>query len=214
MIDRKPNTTIRVSIVEDDEQLRSGMIVLLEGTHGFRCISAYEDGETAIKDIPQKTPDIVLMDINLPGISGIECVRRLKSKLPDMQFLMLTVYEDNNKIFQALQAGASGYLLKMSQPDELIKAIREVSNGGAPMSPQIARKVVHSFHTAGDEQLETPLSAREEDILYSLASGNTYKEIASELDISVDTVHNHLKKVYSKLHVRSRTEAVVKYLKR
>lgn len=214
MSDRKSQTTIRVSIVEDDERLRSGMIVLLEGTHGFRCISAYEDGETAIKDIPQKVPDIVLMDINLPGISGIECVRTLKSKLPDVQFLMLTVYEDNNKIFQALQAGASGYLLKMSQPDELLKAIREVFNGGAPMSPQIARKVVHSFHSAGSQQADIPLSEREEEILYSLSSGKTYKEIAVELRISVDTVHNHLKRIYSKLHVRSRTEAVVKYLKR
>ncbi len=214
MIDRKSQIPIRVSIVEDDERLRSSMIVLLEGTHGFRCISAYEDGETAIKDIPQKVPDIVLMDINLPGVSGIECVRTLKSKLPDVQFLMLTVYEDNNKIFQALQAGASGYLLKMSQPDELLKGIREVFNGGAPMSPQIARKVVHSFHSPGNKQEDIPLSEREEDILFSLSSGKTYKEIAAELHISADTVHNHLKKIYSKLHVRSRTEAVVKYLKK
>lgn len=214
MIDNKQKVTIRISIVEDDERLRSSLIVLMEGTHGMRCISAYDDAESAMKDIPLKKPDIVLMDINLPGISGIECVRKLKPIAPDINFLMLTVYEDNNKIFQALQAGASGYLLKMTQPDELIKAIREVFNGGAPMSAQIARKVVQSFHNNDNSENDIRLTDREEEILQSLASGNTYKEIASELDISTDTVHNHLKKIYSKLHVRSRTEAVVKYLKR
>ena len=214
MVDHKPKDVIRISLVEDDERLRSSMVVLLEGTHGFRCISAYEDGETALKDIPLKKPDIVLMDINLPGISGIECVRKLKVNLPSIHFLMLTVYEDNNKIFHALQAGASGYLLKMTPPDELLKAIREVNNGGAPMSAQIARKVVQSFHAPSGGENDIQLSMREEEILQSLASGSTYKEIAVELDISTDTVHNHLKKIYSKLHVRSRTEAVVKYLKR
>ena len=214
MIEKKNNSTIRISIVEDDDKLRGSMIILLEGAFGFRCVSAYEDAESALRDIPSKNPDVVLMDINLPGISGIECVRRLKQNVPETLFIMLTVYEDSGKIFQALQAGASGYLLKMTPPDELIKAIRDVMNGGSPMSAQVARKVVQSFHSASTAQPDVQLSEREEDVLHSLSSGKTYKEIADELNISVDTVHNHLKKIYNKLHVRSRTEAVVKYLKR
>jgi DNA-binding NarL/FixJ family response regulator len=205
---------IRVSIVEDDERLRGSLIVLLEGTQGFRCISAYGDAESALKDIPSKRPDVVLMDINLPHMSGIECVRKLKSKQPELNILMLTVYEDAAKIFQALEAGASGYLLKMTPPDELLKAIREIHAGGAPMSAQIARKVVQSFHADPGKEPDLQLTDREEEILRGLASGSLYKEIADELGISTDTVHNHLKKIYSKLHVRSRTEAVVKYLKR
>ncbi len=205
---------IRISIVEDDERLRGSLIVLLEGTQGFRCISAYGDAESALKDIPSKKPDVVLMDINLPHMSGIDCVRKLKSKQPELNILMLTVYEDAAKIFQALEAGASGYLLKMTPPDELLKAIREIHSGGAPMSAQIARKVVQSFHADPGKEPDLQLTDREEEILRGLASGSLYKEIADELGISNDTVHNHLKKIYSKLHVRSRTEAVVKYLKR
>ncbi|MFZ4619891.1 MAG: response regulator [Bacteroidota bacterium] len=206
--------TIRISIVEDDDKLRGSMIVLLEGAFGLRCVSAYEDAESALKDIPLKNPDVVLMDINLPGISGIECVRKLKPVTPDTLYILLTVYEESGKIFQALQAGASGYLLKMTPPDELLKAIRDVMKGDSPMSPQVARKVVQSFHAPSNTESDIQLSEREEDVLHSLSGGKTYKEIADVLDISVDTVHNHLKKIYAKLHVRSRTEAVVKYLKR
>lgn len=205
---------VRVSIVEDDERLRSSLIVLLEGSHGFRCVSAYGDAEAAVKDIPVKKPDIVLMDINLPGMTGIECVRRLKMIQPELLILMLTVYEDTARIFQSLQAGASGYLLKMTPPDELVKALRDLKNGGAPMTAQIARKVVQSFHSASPADPDVQLTDREEEILQSLAQGNLYKEIASDLGISVDTVHNHVRHIYVKLHVRSRTEAVVKYLKR
>jgi DNA-binding NarL/FixJ family response regulator len=205
---------IRVSIVEDDERLRSSLIVLLEGSHGFRCVSAYADAEAAVKDIPLKKPDVVLMDINLPGMTGIECVRRLKMIQPELLILMLTVYEDTAKIFQSLEAGASGYLLKMTPPDELLKAIRDMKNGGAPMTAQIARKVVQSFHSSSPSEPDVKLTDREEEILRSLAQGNLYKEIASDLKISVDTVHNHVRHIYAKLHVRSRTEAVVKYLKR
>ncbi len=214
MSDTKPGKTIRVSIVEDDERLRNSLIVVLEGTPGFRCVSAYEDGESAMRDIPIKMPDVTLMDINLPGASGIEAVRKLKTVKPDLLILMLTVYEDSAKIFQALQAGASGYLLKMTPPDEILKAIRDVHGGGAPMSAQIARKVVQSFHADPSAPPDVQLTAREEEILQSLSRGGLYKEIASDLNISVDTVHNHLRKIYQKLHVRSRTEAVVKYLKR
>lgn len=206
--------TIRISIVEDDDKLRNSLIILLEGAFGIRCVSAYEDAESAVNDIPRKNPDVVLMDINLPGISGIDCIRKLKPVTPDTVYIMLTVYEESGKIFQALQAGASGYLLKMTPPDELLKAIRDVMKGDSPMSPQVARKVVQSFHISSNTEPDVQLSEREEDVLHSLSGGKTYKEIADELDISVDTVHNHLKKIYAKLHVRSRTEAVVKYLKR
>ena len=210
----KKGERIRISLVEDDDKLRGSLIVLLEGTFGLRCVSAYEDAESALRDIPAKTPDVVLMDINLPGMSGIDCVRKLKPQIPDTLFLMLTVYEDSTKIFQSLQAGASGYLLKMTPPDELIRAIHDAMHGDAPMSPSIARKVVHSFHSGGNSEPDVQLSGREEEVLMSLAAGKMYKEIADELDISIDTVHNHLKKIYAKLHVRSRTEAVVKYLRR
>lgn len=205
---------IRVSIVEDDDRLRESLILLLEKSNGFRCVSAYDDAESALKDIAEKRPDIVLMDINLPGISGIECVRKLKPMLPETNILMLTVYEDNTKIFHALEAGASGYLLKMTGSEELLNAMRDVYNGGAPMSSQIARKVVQSFHSKPDTANDIRLTDREEEVLRALASGSTYKEIASDLEISYETVHNHVKKIYTKLHVRSRTEAVVKFLKR
>lgn len=206
--------SIRVSLVEDDDRLRDSLIVVLEDSPGFRCVSAYEDAESAVVDIPRKNPDVVLMDINLPGISGIEAVRKLKAHVPDLQIMMLTVYEDTTKIFQALQAGASGYMLKMTPPDEILAGIREIASGGAPMSAQIARKVVQSFHQKPGTEPDVQLTDREEQILRSLSAGNLYKEIADQLDISVDTVHNHLRKIYQKLHVRSRTEAVVKYLKR
>jgi DNA-binding NarL/FixJ family response regulator len=214
MTDNKPSKTIRVSLVEDDEGLRTSLISLLEGTPGFRCVSAYGTAESAVLDIPVKMPDVTLMDINLPGASGIEAVRKIKSAKPDLLVLMLTVYEDSTKIFQALQAGASGYLLKMTPPDEILRAIRDVHRGGAPMSAQIARKVVQSFHAAPGAEPDLQLTDREEEILQALSRGGLYKEIAYDLEISVDTVHNHLRKIYQKLHVRSRTEAVVKFLKR
>lgn len=207
--------SIRVSIVEDDSRIRESLIVLIDGTEGFRCVSAYESAEEALEDILRKAPDVALMDINLPGISGIECVRSLKAGMPNIQIIMLTVFEDNEKIFQSLEAGATGYLLKRTPPDQILNAIREVHNGGSPMSSQIARKVVQSFRKKR-EQNDPPvkLSQREEEILRALAQGSRDKEIAEALFISVDTVHSHLRRIYEKLQVRSRTEAVVKYLQK
>ncbi|MEP0822763.1 MAG: response regulator transcription factor [Ignavibacterium sp.] len=207
--------SMRVSIVEDDSRIRESLIVLIDGTEGFRCVSAYENAEEALEDIPRKAPDVVLMDINLPGISGIECVRGLKDRMPDLQIIMLTVFEDSERIFQSLEAGATGYLLKRTPPDQILSAIREVCNGGSPMSSQIARKVVQSFRkTRENSNPPVKLSPREEEILSALAKGSRDKEIAEALFISVDTVHSHLRRIYEKLQVRSRTEAVVKYLRK
>ena len=203
---------IRVALVEDDEIIRKTLIELLEETEGFRCIGAYQNAEDALEDIPRKSPQIVLMDINLPGIDGIECTHRLKTKIPDLLIVMLTVYEDAGKIFQSLQAGAVGYLLKLSKPEEILAALKEVAAGGSPMSPQIARKVVQSFHQERNG-ISEELTPREEQVLSLLSKGYLYKEIASELSISNDTVHNHIRKIYEKLQVHSRTEAVIKYLK-
>ncbi len=206
---------IRVALVEDDEKIRSNLIMLLEQSEGFRCVGAYPDAETALKDMSYKSPEIVLMDINLPGMDGIECTYNLKAKMPKLQIVMLTVYEDTGKIFQALQAGAVGYLLKLTKPAEILEALNEVSLGGSPMSAQIARKVVQSFHRkqVAPSENQAPLTMREEQVLNLLSKGYLYKEIASELSISSDTVHNHIRKIYEKLQVHSRTEAVVKYLK-
>ena len=168
-----------------------------------------------MREIPREKPDVVLMDINLPDLSGIECVRRLKAEYPDLQIMMLTMYEDSEQVFQALAAGASGYLVKRTPPGQLIEALKEVHQGGSPMSMQIARMVVDSFHHMGPARDETAnLTPREEEILSHLAKGLRYKEIADTLFISVETVRSHLRRIYEKLHVRSRTEAVVKYLRK
>jgi len=206
---------IRIALVEDDEKIRSNLIMLLEEAKGFRCVGAYPDAETALKDMSYKSPEIVLMDINLPGMNGIECTYNLKAKMPKLQIVMLTVYEDTGRIFQALQAGAVGYLLKLTKPEEILTALNEVSLGGSPMSAQIARKVVQSFHRKQVKPSEdqAQLTMREEQVLNLLSKGYLYKEIAVELSISSDTVHNHIRKIYEKLQVHSRTEAVVKYLK-
>ena len=206
---------IRVSIVEDDDKIREALIVLLEGSTGFRCISAYENAEQALLGIPAIQPDIVLMDINLPGMSGTECVRKLKAILPKQLIVMLTVYEESVNIFEALEAGASGYILKRTPPSELMDAIVDVYNGGSPMSSQIARKVVEYFHKKSkmNDALNS-LTDRENEILANLAKGFRYKEIAEALFISEGTVHTHLRRIYEKLQVRSKTEAVLKYLQK
>ncbi len=206
---------IRVAVVEDDEKNRNNLIMLLEQSHDFRCVGAYPAAEIALEDIPNKSPGIVLMDINLPGIDGIECTHKLKELMPKIIVVMLTVYEDTGKVFKALQAGAVGYLLKLTKPDEILNALKEVSEGGSPMSAIIARKVVQSFQSEKKKSImeQNSLTPREEQVLKLLAKGFLYKEIASELSISPDTVHNHIRKIYEKLQVHSRTEAVVKYLK-
>lgn len=181
----------------------------------FRMLRSYSDAESAMEDLPRQKPDVALMDINLPGTDGVECVRQLKPKMPDTQFIMLTVYEDNNRLFKSLMAGASGYLLKRTPPAKLAAAIREAYNGGSPMTPQIARRVVQHFQHMPEPASELrKLSPRENDVLNQLAQGYRYKEIVDNLGISNGTLHSYIRNIYEKLHVHSRTEAVVKYLNR
>ena len=204
---------ISVSIVDDEKELRQSITIFVNGSPGFKCVSAYGSAETALKGLPADKPDVVLMDINLGSMNGIECARRLKAEAPSMQIIMLTVYEDTDQIFRALAAGASGYLLKRSSPTQLLQAIKEVQGGGSPMSSSIARKVVVSFQKSKQtDKKQTHLSPREEMVLNCLAKGLTYKQIADQLDISIDTIRTYLRRIYEKLHVQSRTEAVAKYL--
>ena len=204
---------ITVSIVEDDSRILEGLVEVFKGNKDFCLLKTYRSGEEALERIPLEKPDIVLMDINLPKMSGIECVEKLKHTHPELLFMMLTVFEDADRIFKALVAGASGYLVKRTPPDELLAALKELHRGGAPMSTQIARKVVQSFHKMGPSSKETEnLTHRETEILEGLAKGFLVKEIADNLGISMETVRTHMKKIYEKLHVRSRTQAVLKYL--
>jgi len=205
---------IRVAIVEDDGVIRSSLSRIVDETRGMRCIAVCETGEEALKLLPDSQPEVVLMDVNLPQMSGIECVRRLREQLPNTQVLMLTVYEDSDSIFRALRAGASGYLLKRCEPEQLLEAIRDVLHGGSPMTSQIARKVVQAFRASeAAENLSMKLTEREAEVLDYLAKGYANKEIADKLGLSLPTVRSHLRSIYDKLHVRSRTEAVAKYLK-
>lgn len=204
---------IRVALVEDDAKTREGLVKLLRHAPDIVCVGAYASAEEAEGAIPQMLPDVVLMDVNLPKASGVECVGKLKHAHPQLQFVMLTVYEDSELIFNALRAGASGYLLKRFAATELIESIRAVRSGGSPMSMQIARKVVSHFHPIQEPSRKVEqLTKREGEILALLAKGLAYKQIADQLSISPSTVHGHLHKIYGKLHVQSRTEAVVKFL--
>jgi DNA-binding NarL/FixJ family response regulator len=204
----------RVSIVEDDPGVRAGLMRLFSETPRFECISSYNTAESALGGLLRDKPDVVLMDINLPRMSGIECVRRLKEQEPSLLVVMLTVYEDTEQVFQALQAGATGYLLKRTSPTKLLEAITEVMEGGAPITTHIARKVVEAFHTrpapkTGDEMIE--LSAREREVLELLATGFLIKEIADKLGVGFGTVRTYVRRIYEKLHVQSRSQAVAKY---
>jgi DNA-binding NarL/FixJ family response regulator len=205
---------ISVAIVDDEKGLRESIATFVNGSPGFRCVSSYANAAAALRGLPADQPDVVLMDINMAGMSGIECVEKLKETAPDMQIVMLTIYEDTDQIFKALTAGASGYLLKRLTPAKLLQAIREVHAGGSPMSSSIARKVVASFRKVGTTAGKQPhLSPREQSVLDCLAKGLTYKQIADQLDISIDTIRTYLRRIYEKLHVQSRTEAVAKYLR-
>jgi len=209
----------RISIVEDNDKLRGTLAKVISRTEGFACVSDYGSAEDALADLPKIKPDVVLMDINLPGINGVECVRKLKPLLPATQVMMLTVYEDTDNIFNALTAGASGYMLKRTPAKELIEAIREVQRGGSPMTTHIARKVVLSFQKSAAAAAKTAddlseLSEREQQVLDLLAQGLIYKEIAEKLSISYETVHTYIRRIYEKLQVRTRTEAVAKFLQR
>ncbi|MDR3377625.1 MAG: response regulator transcription factor [Verrucomicrobiae bacterium] len=214
---------ISISIVEDNDKLRGTLAKVIGRAEGFRFVSDYGNAEDALADLPKVKPDVVLMDINLPGMNGVECVRKLKVLLPQVHMMMLTVYEDTENIFNALAAGASGYLLKRTPTKELIDAIREMHRGGSPMTTNIARLVVQSFQKpvaapassgsipAGDL---AELSEREQQVLDLLAQGLIYKEIADKLNIGYETVHTYIRRIYEKLQVRTRTEAVAKFLQR
>ncbi len=209
-------TPIKVAIVDDDEGIRSSLATLIRRAPAFRLLGDYANAEIALKEIPQHPPDVVLMDINMPGMNGVECVRRLKAVLPGVQVLMLTVYEDSDSLFNSLKAGASGYLLKRTASKNLLDAIQDVHAGGSPMSPQLARRVVMFFNqqaTPNDSSEVARLTAGEREFLDQLAKGYAYKEIADRMNISIDTVRSYVRTVYEKLHVHSRTEAVVKYLR-
>ncbi len=205
---------ITVSIVEDNDQLRGTLARVIGRAEGFRCVSQYANAEDALKGLAQAQPEVVLMDINLPGMSGVECTRQLKQMLPQTQIVMLTVYEDTDNILNALAAGAAGYLLKRTKSAELLEAIREVNRGGSPMTTHIARKVTQSFQKAGlSTQPTENLSQREQEVLDCLSQGFLYKEIAEKLGISYETVHTYIRRIYEKLQVRTRTEAVAKFLR-
>ena len=206
---------LRVSLVEDDRVTRESLAALIARADDLECLATYANAEDAMRNVPKKLPDVLLVDINLPGRSGIECVAALKAAHPKLQVLMLTTYDDTENIFESLRAGASGYLLKRTPSAEIIAAIREVAGGGSPMSTHIARKVVTHFHPgrSATPEMQT-LTPREHEILTLLARGLHYKEIADQLGISTSTVRAHLHAIYGKLHVQSRTEAVVKFLGR
>lgn len=210
---REGTRPIQVAIVEDDDEIRANLRHRIDGNSSFHLLDCCADAESALARLPDQKPDVVLMDINLPNMNGVECVRRLKPQMPDTQFVMLTVYEDNNRLFESLTAGASGYLLKRTSPAKLLAAIREAHEGGSPMTPQIARRVVQHFRRLPEPlpPLEK-LSPRENDVLSQLAQGYRYKEIVQNLNIGQGTLNGHIRSVYKKLHVQSRTEAVVKYL--
>ena len=208
---------IKVSIVEDNEQLRTTLAKMISRSEGFECLGQHPSAEAGLEAIPKEKPDVVLMDINLPGINGVECVRKLKQILPNTQVVMLTAYEDTENIFNSLAAGAAGYLLKRSKSQEILDAVRDVLAGGSPMSTHIARKVVQSFQSrpaAAPSEPEAELSPREQEVLNLLSQGFMYKEISDKLGISFETVRTYIRRIYEKLHVLTRTEAVAKALRR
>jgi DNA-binding NarL/FixJ family response regulator len=205
---------IKVLIVEDDKAVREGLQALINGSSGYECNCACSSAEEALQKVPEYEPKVVLMDINLPGMNGIECVICLKNAYPDIQVMMLTVFDNTEEIFNSLAAGATGYLLKKTPPAKLLEAIQDLVNGGSPMSSEIARKVVQTFHKPALHQFpEANLTPREEEILTYLSKGFLYKEIASDLFISIETVRSHIHKIYQKLQVRTRTEMLLKCMK-
>lgn len=200
------DTIIHVSIVEDDPDLFEGLRLLLDGSPGFTCLGAYSDAERAIAAIPEAPPDVLLLDIALPGQSGIEAIPALRQAAPDMDILMLSIHDEDRLIFDALCAGACGYLVKTTAPQKILSGIREIRSGGAPMNGHIARRVIQSFRSAA----ANPLTRREQEILRYLCEGHSYKMISAELSISTGTVHTHIKNIYRKLQVRSNSEAVAR----
>lgn len=208
------NPSIRVALVEDNLRLRLQLSEFIDSSPGFECVGAFANAETALLGLPSAAADVVLMDIELPKMSGVDCVARLRDLLPDIRVVMLTVYDNSEHIFRALENGASGYLLKRTPPAELLRSIQDVRGGGAPMNSHIARLVVQSFHRRGASPSPAEnLTPREEEVLRLVARGLINKEIAEELGITLETVRQHLKNCYAKLHVRSRTEAAMKLMR-
>lgn len=217
---------IRIAIVEDDAGLRETLQQVFGAAPDFRVVGAFGDGESAAQQLPEKAPNVVLMDINLPGISGIACLRQLKAAMPKVRVIMVTVYDDNDNLFQSLVAGADGYLLKRATRLRLLESVREIVGGGAPISPSVARRMVEYFHHLNVQNQPEPaqtvtasmdlqgLTGREQEVLGKLAEGFAPKEVAAELGISWDTIRNHITNIYAKLHVHSRSEAILKYLGR
>lgn len=204
----------RVLIVDDDEEISAGLRWIIDKTEGFKCVAAYSTCKDALKNVENDAPDVILMDIGLPDMSGIECTRQIKKTHPSIQILMLTVYSDDEKIFESLRAGAVGYLLKKTPPEGLIEAIREVEDGGAPMSGEVARKVLRYFKEDSRRDITSDLSDREAEVLKELIEGHSYKAIGEKLFISPHTVRFHLHNIYAKLHVSTRAEAVAEAMKR
>ncbi|HYG24400.1 MAG TPA: response regulator transcription factor [Verrucomicrobiae bacterium] len=210
---RQQPALVGVVIIEDGAWMRENLELEINRSEGLRCLKSYRTAEQALRGIVDDQPDVVIVDINLPGMDGVECVRHLKSIVPKAQCLMLTVYEESEKIFNSLLAGASGYLLKRSTTQELVEAIRQVREGGSPMSSSIARKIVAHFHQAGENRSDVgELSPREQQVLDLMAKGASSKEIASLLSLSIETIRMNVKHIYAKLHVHSRGEATAKYL--
>lgn len=204
------NNNLRIGLVEDDPEIRSLFRMIINRAEGFSCIMVAENGRTALQDIPEFQPDLVLMDIGLPDISGIHVVALLKEKMPDLDIIMLTVQEDDESIFESLCAGAAGYLVKETRPQELLEAIREVKAGGAPMTARIARRVIGSFR---QQSKENPLSQREMQVLRGLCDGENYKTLADQLFVSSNTIKGHIKNIYRKLEVNNRAAAVKKAIR-
>lgn len=206
---------IRVALVEDNASVREGLAALIDGSPGFRCVASVRTAEEALQRLPGIQPDVVLMDINLPRLSGIECTRALKDRIPATQVVMLTIEEDGQRVFESLEAGATGYLVKNTPPAGILEAIQEVHRGGSPMSGPIARLIVRTFHRPPPAtRPDARLTPREEEVLTLVARGFRSKEVAEALDIGVHTVETHLRNIYEKLHVRSRVEAVARFLEK
>jgi DNA-binding NarL/FixJ family response regulator len=201
---------IQVAIIEDKDEIREAIKTLINSTNGFTCSHAWSNGIDAINELPALRPDVVMVDINMPGMNGIECVKKLKQLMPRTQFMMQTVYEDDDNIFNALRAGASGYILKKTSASKMLEAITELYNGGSPMSAEVARRVVSALQVNNKPNSEDVLTDREREVLRLLSKGYIYKEIASEIHVEYETVKKHIQNIYAKLHVQNKVEAINK----
>ena len=210
---QKPDAPLRVALIEDEREVRDGLAALIQGTSGFACAATYRTMEEALQDISRVMPDLVLLDLGLPGMSGIDGIGVLRERYPELPLVALTVYDDNDRVFDALCAGASGYLLKNTPPARLLESLTDAAKGGAPMSPEIARRVVRLFRDLRPERASCRLTAQETELLKLLVEGHHYKTAASTMNVSINTISFHLKNIYTKLQVHSKSEAVAKALR-